>query len=164
MEAEGISEAVENLKAADASLQLDMMTQADEDLSGTWQQLLNEQITGHQDDQVIARGSSVIVGTTGFIVYAAQSSQPLSGGLVPSDNWFAVEFGARTRRMTMQTTSRKGNKYMVTKMINRGLPNRQKYGRVGFRAASEMGTELVRTWMDVMVSLYRDAVGDETRG
>ena len=160
----GVPEAIANLQAADAGLQLQMMDQAREDLGDLWTQLLNEQIVGHQDAAVIVAGASVIVGASGFGVFAAQGTAPLSGGLIPIDNWQAVEFGARTRRATIDTHSRKGKPYRVTKMLNRGLPSRQKFGRVGFRAASEMGTALVGTWVDVMTSLYREAVGDKTIG
>lgn len=160
----GVQEAIKNLEAADAGLQLEMMDQAREDLGGTWTQLLNEQIAGHQDAAGIVDGSMVIAGATGFAVYAAQRTDALSGGLIPYIQWQGIEFGARTRRAEIDTHSRKGKPYKVTKMLNRGLPSRQRYGRVGFRAASEMGTALVGVWMDVMVSLYRDAVGDDTRG
>lgn len=160
----GVPEAIGNLEAADADLQARMMDQARQDLAPTWRQLLNEQIRGQQDASVIAADSQVAAGRTGFGVYAAQSSAPLSGGLTPLAQWQGIEFGARTRKATFLTHSRKGKAYMVTKFINRGLPSRQKFGQVGFKAASEMGTALVGTWMAVMVSLYRDAVGDTDRG
>lgn len=158
---DGVLQAVAQLKEADDSLQAAMMADAREQLGDAWRQLLNEQIDGRQDADTIVDGSRVIVGSDGFIIYAAESVQPLSGGLIPRENWHAVEFGARTRRVSVGDRSpATGRAYRANKMINRGLPSRQKYGRVAFRAASLMGRELVRVWVTALVERYRKAAND----
>ncbi len=158
---DGVLQAVAQLKEADDGLQAAMMADAREQLGDAWRQLLNEQIDGRQDADTIVDGSRVIVGSDGFIIYAAESVQPLSGGLIPRENWHAVEFGARTRRVSVGDRSpATGRAYRANKMINRGLPSRQKYGRVAFRAASLMGRELVRVWVTALVERYRKAAND----
>ena len=159
---EGVREVIAQLKAADETVQASMISAARDELGDTWRQLLNEQIDGEQDHDTIVDGSRVVVGSDGFAIFAAQSAQPLSGGLIPRSQWHAVEFGARTRRVSVGDRSpATGRSYKANKMINRGLPSRQKYGRVAFRAASLMGRELVRTWVRVLATTYRKAVNGE---
>ncbi len=159
---EDVLQVVAQLKEADDGLQAAMMGDAREQLGDTWRQLLNEQSTGPQDHDTIVADSRVVVGSDGFIVYAAQSAQPLSGGLVPSEDWHAVEFGARTRRVKIGDRSPATRRfYQANRMINRGLPNRQKYGRVGLQAASLMGRQLVRVWVTALVERYRKGVNGD---
>lgn len=153
-----IRSALVALRDADAQLHDDMMAQARDELENAWIPALEARSTNAQDRSVIIKGARAVVGSTGFFMAAAQSEEPLSGGLVPYSNWFAVEMGARTRKATFPQHSKKGKVYTVTKMINRGLPNRQKYGRIAFDAASEIGTKLVGVWVDTILDVYQGAV------
>lgn len=157
----GVRETITNLQAADAELLVKMMDDARQNIPPIWDGLISARSRGLQDSATIVSGSAVVVGATGFGVFAAQSSVPLSGGLVPSEQWQGVEFGARTRRKSFTTHSRKGKAYTVTKTINRGLPSRQKNGQVAFKAISEAGTALIRGWIESMAATYNDAVGGD---
>lgn len=155
-----LDDAIAALQGTDLRLQAEMMKDAKDELEAAWIPALASRSETQQDRSVIMAGARAVVGSTGFFMTAAMSDTPLSGGLVPARNWFAVELGARTRMMTFPQHSRKRKVYTVTKRINRGLPNRQKYGRIAFDAASEIGTRLVGTWFDAIVNRYREGVGD----
>ncbi len=155
-----LSSAIADLSRTNAQLYNDIMKDAKDELEGAWIPALAARSTNAQDRSVIIAGAKAVVGSTGFFMFAAQSEAPLSGGFVPYKNWFAVEIGARNRKATFPQRSRKGKVYTVTKTINRGLPNRQKYPRVAYDASSEVGTELVRLWVRSIVGRYREVFGD----
>lgn len=158
---DSVNAAIARFEAADDKLTLELAEAGRDKVGDMWSVVLADNSDGAQDLATLASGAHTVIGGDGFVLYAGESATPLSGGLVPADNWWAVEFGARTRKATFETTSRKGNKYMVTKMINRGLPNRQKFGRVAFKGASKTGTKLVGAWVDAILGVYRPAAGDD---
>lgn len=159
-EGSDLLKAVEALQSTDTTLQVEMQNEARDEIEAAWLPALAARSQNAQDRAVIMGDARAVVSSTQVYLAAAQSETPLSGGLVPYTNWPAVEFGARTRKATFPQRSPKGKVYSVTKMINRGLPNRQKYARIAYDAASEVGTRVVGIWYDAIVDRYKKAVGD----
>ncbi|HEY4267089.1 MAG TPA: hypothetical protein VGM94_02745 [Galbitalea sp.] len=145
------------MAAADNALVGDLTTATESAVGGAWLGGLAARARGLQDTRVLVAGATVSASSSGFVLRAAQSTVPLSGGLVPAYQWPGVEFGARTRRVQIATHSGKGKPYTVTKMINRGLPSRQKTGQVVFKTASETVTEMVRIWVTTIAEGYEAA-------
>lgn len=152
--------AIAALQGTDVSLQVTIQNAARDEIEAAWLPALAARSQTAQDRSVIMGGARAVVSSTEVYLAAAMSNTPLSGGLVPSRNWFAVELGARTRKATFPQRSPKGKVYTVTKTINRGLPNRQKYPRIAYDAASVVGKRVVGIWVDSIKDAYRKAVGN----
>lgn len=145
------------MKSADRDLRRDIYAEARARLGGEWVPALRQRATTRMQEAILIKGARTRVGTDGFRMVAASSRRKLRGGLIPSEQWAGAEFGARARRVTVQTHSRKGKAYTVTKTINRQFPSRVKDGRVVFDAASALGTRLVALWVRAIVDRYRAA-------
>lgn len=150
--------AILGIRAANRDLRRRIYADARANVGGLWTPALERRASTTLDRRVILKGARVAVGTSGFTVKAATSRKALSGGLIPANQWPAVEFGARRRKATFPSTSRKGRRYMVTRTINRGLPGRVPHGRIAFDAASEIGTKLVGSFVTSIVTTYQESV------
>ena len=149
------------MKAADRGLRLDIYAEARSTMVPQWTAELEKHAQTPFDRAVILKGARVSVGTQGFNVLAAQSSKALSGGFVPSANWYADEFGARRHSVTFKQHSRAGNEYERTMVAGRQLPGRVKDGRIAFKSASIVGTHLVGVWVVAIVTVYTRVPGAE---
>lgn len=105
--------------------------------------------------RVLLPGARVTIGNKNVTARAATSKRPLAGGLVPSVDWPAVEFGARSHQAEFQQRSRKGNVYTRRAWVSRAFKGRQKQGYVVFDASSELGTKLVGIWVVTIVDQFR---------
>lgn len=146
------------MRAASKSLRKDLHAAVRKEIGGMWLPELQARATNKQDQDVIVRGGRVESRTDGFKLLAAKSRRSLSGYFIPSQQWYAVELGATTRRgqVTRQT---KSGSVTYTTTLNRGLPNRT-YGRIAFPAASKIGRRAVAAWVLTIVNTYRKAAGD----
>lgn len=161
IDSDGVAAAALAFHESDATVQLEMINAGKVELEGRWVPELEARAVDDLDRSVIVKGARAIVGPGGFVMTAAASNAPLTNGFVPAQRWYAVELGARTRRATINTHSPLGKPYKVTKMLNRGLPSRQKFGRIAFDAASKIGTELVGIWVRTFVNVYASKLGGE---
>lgn len=124
-------------------------------LGPIWQESLRGNSTTRLDIRALVKGARVAVGVRQVSLKAATSTKALSGGLVPTHNWQAQEFGMRVRKRTFTTHSPKGKAYKVTRTQGTQFPARTKHGRVIFAAASETGTRLVGIWLVHIVDQLR---------
>jgi hypothetical protein len=147
--------AIYAMKSADRDLRLNIYATARERMVPLWVPELEKRSATDFDRAVIVKGARVSVGTEGFNVLAATSGKALSGGFVPNLQWYADEFGARRHKVTFEQRSPLGTRYQVTKTVGRQLPGRVKDGRIGFAAASAVGTKLVAVWVTSIVDDYR---------
>ena len=89
---------------------------------------------------------------------AASSRRALRGGLVPADQWHAVEFGAdREKVTTYQRRSPKGNLHRVSRHTARQLPPRRRAGWVAYPALAEFLPRALRLWSQLIVRKYAEA-------
>lgn len=156
-----ISTVATALKEAAAAVESDALDAARTTAQSEWVAALGRLASEPLDDDIILIGATVEITGDHVTLIAANSGAPLTHGLIPSEQWQGEEFGARTRRATIATHSRNGKPYNVTKMLNRQFPNRHKYSRVGFRAASETGTEIVRATVKAIIDRIATVPGVE---
>lgn len=148
-------------KRVDSDMRKAIYQATRESVNPLWTPALARRARTRLQQVVIVKGARVAVRTDGFSLMAATSRRPLRNGLIPADrpNWPAAEFGARNRRAEVQTHSRLGKPYTVSKVLNRQFPGRTKDGQVAFDAASEVGTKTVRAWVLAVVQTIVNATG-----
>lgn len=142
------------VRTAERELRLDINKDARKEISGQWREAVLGFAESRTDVRILATGARAAVGVRQVSLKAATSNRPLRGGLVPSKDWAAQEFGMRNYKKTFTTTSRRGTRYQVTKTIGRQFPGRQRHGRVVFNAASLVGTRLVAIWVRTIVNKF----------
>lgn len=148
--------AVLAFKAADRDLKNRLNRATRETMNPVWRSMVELNATTRMETRVIARGARILAGNPPTAV-AATSSRPLSGGLVPGDQWAPVEFGAAPRKRTYQRRSPKGRTNSVTRTINTGFRGRRTSGYVAMEAFREIGPRMVSLWVQLIVKTYHDA-------
>ena len=147
--------AILSTRGAERDVRLNINKEARKRMNPIWQESLRSNVTTRLQARVMLPGARVAVGARNVSVKAAVKTKPLAGGLVPSTQWQAVEFGARERPRTFDATSRSGKKFKRTMIVGRQFAGRTKNGQVAFAAASETGTELVGIWVKSIVDVFR---------
>lgn len=143
------------IRGAERSLRLDINKEARTRVNPVWRAALASRATRSLDAAIITKGARVTVGSDRITLNAATSGKQLSGGLEPLSQWQAEEFGMRPRFRNVHTHSPLGKPYIARKTLGRQFPARQKDGRVGFDAASEVGTRIVVIWLETVVDAFR---------
>jgi len=149
------------MKRANREVRLEIYSRARRDLGGEWVPALRSRATTDMQQRVLVKGARTKVNTEGFSMVAATSTKALREGLVPTNDWAGFEYGARTKRVRVQTSSRKGKQYTRTQTVNRQFRGRQKEGQVVMKSASALGTRLVALWVRTIVETYRDAASGD---
>jgi hypothetical protein len=149
-------------KRVDADLRKAIFAASREAINPLWLPGLNRRATTKGQQMVIVKGARAAIRVDGFSLFAATSKKKLRGGLQPSTQWQAFEFGANTRvKKDVQTKSRLGKAYTVSKRINVQFPDRVKNGKVAFDTASEVGTKAVAAWVVAVVTTIVQATEGE---
>ena len=154
--------AILSMRAAEREIRLDINKEARKRMKPIWAEALRGNVTTRLQTRVILPGARVAVGARNISVKAAMQTKPLRGGLVPSINWAPVEFGARERSRTFESTSSKGKKFKRTMIVGRQFAARTKVGQVAYNAASETGTALVGIWVRTIVDKFSGRYFDVT--
>lgn len=152
-----ITAVVLGMKRAERQVRLDINREARKKMKPVWVDAVRANVTNRIEARVILPGARVKVGARNVTVVAAASNKPLEGGLIPSEDWPSAELGARRRKHTFTTTSRKGKRYRVTRTEGANFKPRAKRGRVAFAAASESGHRIIAYWLEVAVDEFRKA-------
>lgn len=145
------------LKGADRQLKRDINKDARTTLAPVWTQALTSQARTRADRAVIAAGPRVTPGDRRVRVQAATKRRPLSGGLIPADQYAGFEWGASPKKKRVQARSRKGRAYSYERTQNRQFRARSKEGHVAMRAAGDIGPALVSSWLRVVVGQFAAA-------
>jgi len=139
------------LRQARRDIRLDINKTARSRIRPIWRSELNARARRPLETRVILAGARATASDRGVTLYAASSGRPLRGGLVPSYQWPAVEFGANVRRVRVRQRSRSGRRYERPLTVNRQFQRRLEHGMIAFDAASETGTRLVALWVRTVV-------------
>lgn len=149
--------AVLAFKSANRGLRTRINKATRETMNPVWRGLVAEHARTATDRAVVVKGARIAAGNPPVAV-AATSRRPLRGGLVPIEQWPAVELGAaRNVRTTYRRRSKNGGTHTVTRRTRRQLPDRTSSGRVALRAAADIGPRLASLWVQIIVRVYRDA-------
>lgn len=151
------------LRQAQREVRLNINKTARQRIRPLWRSELSARARSRVEQRVIADGARATASDRGVKLVAATSRRPLSGGLVPADQWPGVEFGARTERIRVRQRSRTGRAYERPLTINRQFTPRQKDGRVAMDAASETGVQLVTAWVHTVVDELANMPGAEVQ-
>jgi hypothetical protein len=142
------------LRQAERGIRLDINKAARSKIRPVWQGELSARARTSLERRVILPGARATASDRGVTVFAATKNRPLSGGLIPSRYWAAVEFGANTRRMTVRQRSRSGASYRRPLTVNRAFKPQQAHGMIAMAAASDTGTRLVALWVRTVVDEF----------
>jgi hypothetical protein len=156
-ESRELQAAIFAMKMANRELRREIYKRARAKLGGEWAPGLASRATTPFENRVLVKGARTKVSTEGFTMVAATSRRLLSGGLLPSTQYAGAEWGAKVRREEIQTHTPKGRPYKVTKFINRQFRPRQLNGVIVMETASDLGTRLVRLWVETIVETYAAA-------
>lgn len=150
--------AVLALKSAGRDLRSDINKATRETMNPVWRSLVSEHATSLRDRDVIARGARIKAGNPPAAV-AATSRRPLSGGLVPADDWQPIEFGTGSRAVatTYRRRSPNGGTHSVTRRTRTGLPQHRRGGRVAYPAVADIAPRMVSLWVQLIVRKYHEA-------
>lgn len=146
------------MKSAGRELRNDINRATRAEMNPVWRSLVSLHSTYRRDGLVIARGARIKAGNPPVAV-AATSKRPLSGGLVPAQDWHVIEFGAgaRERYTTYRRRSPNGGTHLVRRRTMRGLPRRIRSGRVAYPAVADIAPRMVSLWVQIIVRKYLEA-------
>lgn len=123
-------------------------------LDPIWKEAVARNAVTRVDQRVIVQGTRVKAGNPPVAI-AASSVKPLSGGLVPANQWPVIEFGGFQNKVT--TYSRRGTS--VTRHTARQIPRRVKSGRIAYKALAEVTPRVVSLWVQMIVAKSAEALG-----
>jgi len=161
------------VKTADRTLRRDINAATRDVLNPVWQNLVAQRAAASRlDGRVFGSGARIKGGNPPELV-AASSRRRLRGGLVPREEWRALEFGRHGDRTTTYTVgdsavgghSRDGRPvrgyrrraHKVTRHTYRQLPARAPKGRVLYQAAADILPRAAALWAQLVVSKYAAA-------
>lgn len=145
------------LGVVDATTRREINTRTRTELGPVWVSGVESRATSSLDRRVLATGVRIKAGNPPTAV-AAQSRRRLRGGLVPSEDWAPVEFGAdRAKRTTYRRAKPNGGTAPVTRHTARQLKPRRSSGWVVFDALAELGPRLASLWAATVVRTVYDA-------
>lgn len=145
------------LRGADRNLRSDINKATREVMSPVWKALVQARADRRRDQKVLATGARIKAGNPPAAV-AATSRRRLRGGLVPGEQWAALEFGANRDKTTTYTRrSKTGGTHQVTRHAARQLPPRRRTGHVIYPAVKEIAPRMVSLWVQTIVRKYYEA-------
>lgn len=147
------------LRIAGKDLRKDLYARARSTILPEWQSTIEDKVGGNTlANQVLAKTARVQVGTRGIRLQSATSSRAISkGGFKPSENFAALEFGAKWRKANI--AGRRGQtKYSYTREINTPFQHRKRKGYYVFPAADLIIKRVAALWVQSTVRTLRDAV------
>lgn len=119
-------------------------------LNPVWRDAVASRARTRMDAAVFGKGARIAAGNPARAV-AASSRRALSGGFTPDRDGRALEFGVdRNKESTYSRRSRNGT-HQVTRHTRRGLPARNRRGRVVYPAFAEFGPRLTSMWVQIVV-------------
>jgi hypothetical protein len=146
------------LRIAGKDLRKDLYARARSTILPDWQSSIEDKVGGNKlAYQILAKTARVNIGTRGIRLTSATSSKALKGGLRPSENFAAVEFGAKWR--DAKVAGRRGStRYNYNRQINTSFKHRKRKGYYVFPAADQIIKRVAALWVQTTVRTLRDAV------
>lgn len=151
--------AVLALKAADRDLKRTINAATRDVIGPVWVDAVSSRASSTLDRAVVVKGTRLKPGNPPTAV-AASSTKRLRGGLLPGDQWAAVEFGSTQDRVKSYRRRNRvgGGSHQVRRHTTRQLPARVPSGRVALPAFAEVAPRAVSLWVQTIVREYSNAV------
>jgi hypothetical protein len=138
------------LKVVEKPIRADISKETRGTMNPVWRDAVAARARSRMDAAVFGKGARIAAGNPARAV-AASSRRSLSGGFTPDRDGRALEFGAdRNATTTYRRTTRHGT-HDVTRHTRRGLPPRNRKGRVVFPAFAEVAPRMVSMWVQIVV-------------
>lgn len=117
-----------------------------------WQKAVAEQASTRLENRVLAATARVTVSDQNVQLQSARIGRKLSGGLLPTKSYAAVEFGGdRAATNTYEARSRLGKRYQVTRRTRAQLRPSNRTGYAVYPAAARMIPRLAALWVQTYV-------------
>lgn len=146
------------LKAVDKPVRSEISKETRTTMNPVWRDAVARHASTRMDAAVFGKGARIAAGNPARAV-AASSRRALSGGFTPDRDGRALEFGADQGKETTYTRKGKGGKsHSVTRHTRRGLPARNRKGRVVYPAFAEVGPRMVSMWVQIVVRNIHEAL------
>lgn len=142
------------IRRAPSELQKQFRQHARAMVEPEWQKAVTEQASTRLQQRVLAQTAKASVSSQNVRLSSAGSASKLSGGLQPSKNGHAVEFGANANRQVTQR-SRKGKQYTRRMGDAFGAPRRA--GHAVFPAARSIIPRIASLFVQTVVRTLHDA-------
>jgi len=138
------------LKVVEKPVRADISRETRGTLNPVWRDAVASRARTPMDAAVFGKGARIAAGNPARAV-AASSRRALSGGFVPDRDGGALEFGVDRNKETTYTRRGKHSTHQVTRHTRRGLPPRNRRGRVVYPAFAEFGPRLTSMWVQIVV-------------
>jgi hypothetical protein len=140
------------LKATDKATRSDISRETRTTLNSVWREAVATHAGGNRmDGLTFVKGARIAAGNPSRAM-AATSRRALSGGFTPDIHGRLLEFGADPNKTaTYSRKSRGGKSHRVTRHTTRGLPARNRRGRVVYPAFAEVAPRMVSMWVQITV-------------
>jgi hypothetical protein len=154
------------LKQLDREVKKQIRQQTKVAASEMWTQSVREHAVTRLEQRVLADTARVRVSDQNVTLSSASVGRSLKGGLKPSDDFAAVEFGAdRSKTTTYAATSRRGRRFTVHNRHTRHqLRNRNRKGFAVYPAAADDIPRLASLWVQTIVRALHEALEAGDRG
>lgn len=149
------------LQALDRETKKQIRNQTKEIAAPEWQEAVRANITNKLEGRVLERTARVRVSDQNVSLSSASVGRTLRGGLRPTVDYAVVEFGADDKRVTYESTSRRGTKFKVTRNTRAQLRKRNRKGYVVYPAAARMIPRIASLWVQTVMRTTYEAL--ETR-
>lgn len=106
----------------------------------------------------LVRTARVKVSDQNVTLTAASVGRKLKGGLLPSEKWAGIEFGANREAFTEYRATRGGRAFSVKRRTKRQLPPRARGGHVAYPAASEVIPRIAALWAQTVARSIHEAL------
>lgn len=146
------------MKALDRDTAKQIRAQTKKVVAPAWQKAVAENAASRLESRVLVNTARVRVTDQNVTLTSATIGRKLSGGLLPSRDYFAAEFGAdQSKKTTYQATSKKGKRYSVTRRTTQQLRPRKQSGYVVYPAIAEIIPRIAALWTQTTVRGLHEA-------
>lgn len=137
-----LREVQSTLAAAPENVQKQTLAKISEAIPELWEVPMNLAATSPLQRRVLLPGLSHSVNAGRVVLTAADTLTPLSGGLVPGDQWHGAEFGATRRYITANFKGKPRRQ-----LIGNNFAGRRSRGYAAFNVARSNGPRIVAAWV-----------------
>lgn len=138
------------LKAVDKPVRSEISKETRGTMNPVWRDAVASRARTRMDAATFGKGTRIAAGNPARAV-AASSRRALSGGFTPDRDGRALEFGVDRGKESTYTRKSKHGTHQVTRHTRRGLPARNRKGRVVFPAFAEVAPRMVSMYVQIVV-------------
>lgn len=147
------------MKTARREVRNDIARAVRETMNPVWRGLVADRAKLRVEQRTLNTGVRVAAGNPPALI-AAGSRRRLPGGLVPAEEWHALEFGAGNPQefTSYRRRSRNGGTHTVRRRTKAQFLPRNPKGYVVYPAVKEIAPRLASLFVHIVVKKFADAV------